>query len=130
MPSRPRPRADLGELESAVMGRLWAAKSPLTVRDVLDQMSDQRTLAYTTVMTVLDRLAKKGLANRERDGRAWRYTAAATREQLTARMLRDRLGELGGNERREVLMHFLDDASDQDRDALRAALDALERRST
>lgn len=110
------------------MDRLWATPlTPLTARDVLDQLSAERTLAYTTVMTVLDRLARKGLVERERRGRAWHYTAAATREQLTARMLRETLGDLGDTERRQTLIHFLGEVSEADRQALRAALDAVER---
>ena len=47
-------------------------------------LAGERDIAYTTVMTVLDRLAKKGLATREQDGRAYRYDAAQTREELVA----------------------------------------------
>ena len=66
----------LGELERAIMDVLWESDEPLTVRQVGAHLTD-RDLAHTTVMTVLDRLAKKGFARRERDGRAWRYCAAA-----------------------------------------------------
>src|SRR6516165_8290829 len=69
----------LGELERAIMDVLWESTEPLTVRQVGERLTD-RELAHTTVMTVLDRLAKKGFARRERDGRAWRYCAAADRE--------------------------------------------------
>ena len=69
----------LGELERAIMDVLWESRDPLTVRQVSGALTE-RDLAHTTVMTVLDRLAKKGFARRERDGRAWRYRAAETRE--------------------------------------------------
>ena len=68
----------LGELERAIMDVLWESAEPLTVRQVGARLTD-RDLAHTTVMTVLDRLAKKGFAKRQRDGRAWRYCAAADR---------------------------------------------------
>ena len=55
-----------GELEQQVMVLLWRAGEPLTVADVQELLARERDLAYTTVMTVLDRLAKKGLARRER----------------------------------------------------------------
>ena len=72
----------LGVLESRVMEVLWNASSPLSVREVHDSLSASADLAYTTVMTVLDRLAKKHLLLRDRDGKAWLYRTAASREQL------------------------------------------------
>jgi len=72
----------LGGLESKVMEVLWNASSPLSVREVHDSLSASADLAYTTVMTVLDRLAKKHLLLRDRDGKAWLYRTAASREQL------------------------------------------------
>ena len=70
----------LGDLERAVMDVLWDRSGPATVREVVDGL-DGRDLAYTTVMTVLDRLAGKGMVERERAGRAWSYrrSPAATR---------------------------------------------------
>jgi predicted transcriptional regulator len=83
----------LGKLERAVLDVLWDRATPCLVRDVVDALAD-RDLAYTTVMTVLDRLAKKGMVSRERDGRAWRYQPRATREgyaEALRRALADRL---------------------------------------
>lgn len=117
----------LGDLESAVMQVLWVAEQPVSVREVLTALAE-RGLAYTTVMTVLDRLAKKGLAERERDGRAWRYAAVSSREELTAQALRSTLSTLEPSDRTAALLHFLGDASPAERDDLRNALDALERR--
>ncbi|QLQ16808.1 MAG: BlaI/MecI/CopY family transcriptional regulator [Micropruina sp.] len=74
----------LGELEQAVMDILWQRREALTVRDVHDLLSASRDLAYTTVMTVLDRLAKKGIVRRELNGRAWQYLPAVTRADLVA----------------------------------------------
>lgn len=121
-------RAELGELESAVMACLWAAPSdaPVSVRDVHESLAAERGSAYTTVMTVLDRLTKKGLASRVRDGRAWRYAATSTREELTARALHQTLSSLDGGERQATFAHFLGDASTTDLTALRAALAELE----
>lgn len=58
----------LGELETAIMRVLWATPQPLTVRAVFEVLVEDRQLAYTTVMTVLDRLAKKGVVLREPPG--------------------------------------------------------------
>jgi len=71
-----------GGLESKVMEVLWTASFPLSVRNVHDALSASSDLAYTTVMTVLDRLAKKHILLRDRDGKAWLYRPAASREQM------------------------------------------------
>lgn len=106
------------------MDQLWSADRALTVRDVHEQLSTTRDLAYTTVMTVLDRLAKKGLTQRERDGKAWRYRAAGPREELVADLMRDALDRAG--DRRAALVRFVDQVSDEDALLLRDALRRLE----
>jgi predicted transcriptional regulator len=111
----------LGELERAVMAQLWAAPGPLTVREVHDRLD--RELAYTTVMTVLGRLAKKGVVRQERDGKAYRYAAASTREQLAASLMLDALGDVG-EDRTAALVAFVDRVGPEEAAALRAALQA------
>src|SRR5258708_7742472 len=68
----------LGPLEAEVMRAMWAGKGPRSVRDVLERMNEGRAkpLAYTTVMTVMARLAEKGVLRRELDGRGYVYEAA------------------------------------------------------
>jgi len=117
----------LGDLERLVMEQLWAADSALTVREVHDRLAGTRELAYTTVMTVLDRLAKKQLTERERDGKAWRYKAAAPREELAADLMRDALDRSG--DRREALVRFVGQVSDEEAALLRDALARLEERN-
>ncbi|WP_131103307.1 BlaI/MecI/CopY family transcriptional regulator [Ornithinimicrobium sufpigmenti] len=119
----------LGDLERAVMDALWSHGPDLSVRDVMDRLTEagSKELAYTTVMTVLDRLAKKGLADRTRDGRAWRYTAAASREELAATAVRSAFDHVQAD-RRVAMLHFLDDATPAEIDDLRAALAEVERR--
>jgi predicted transcriptional regulator len=109
----------LGELERAVMAQLWAAHGPLTVREVHDRL--ERELAYTTVMTVLGRLAKKGVVRQERDGKAYRYAAASSREQLAASLMLDALGDVG-EDRAAALVAFVDQVGPEEVAALRAAL--------
>ena len=84
-----------GGLETRVMESLWDAPSPLSVREVHDVINESSDLAYTTVMTVLDRLAKKNLVLRDRDGKAWLYRPAATREQLLVEDLLESLRRPG-----------------------------------
>lgn len=92
-----------GELEQAVMSILWARPDSVSVRDVHDLLSLDRDLAYTTVMTVLDRLAKKGLATRHLEGRAWLYRPARTQaDELSASIIAS-LVKLDPAERRDVL---------------------------
>lgn len=111
------------------MDALWSRGPSLSVRDVMEAMAEEghKELAYTTIMTVLDRLAKKGIASRERDGRAWRYTAASSRAELAATALRSTLDSVNAD-RKLAMLHFLDDASPAELDDLRAALAEVERR--
>ena len=70
--------AVLGDLEQHVMAVLWRGARPMSVRDVHEGLHYTRDVAYTTVMTVLDRLAKKAVVDRRLDGRAWLYTSQKT----------------------------------------------------
>jgi predicted transcriptional regulator len=116
----------LGELERAIMDILWEAAEPLTVRQVSGGLTE-RDLAHTTVMTVLDRLAKKGFARRERDGRAWRYRAAGTREAYVTELMLNALDQTG--DRPAALARFVRSVSGAEARALRRALEALEARN-
>src|SRR6202040_4404599 len=104
---------------------LWQTDSALTVRQVSNGL-DQRELAHTTVMTVLDRLAKKGFARRERDGRAWRYRAAATREAYVTELMLSALEQTG--DRQAALARFARSVSEPEAAALRRALEAFGRK--
>jgi predicted transcriptional regulator len=115
----------LGDLESRVMQQLWHGDGPQSVREVHAVLAGERDIAYTTVMTVLDRLAKKGLATRQQDGRAYRYDAAQTREELVAEVMHTAL-EGSGAERSAALVAFVDRVTEDEAAALRAALARLE----
>ena len=71
----------LGELELAIMRVAWSRPS-VTVRDVLSTVTKKRSLAYTTVMTIMGRLVEKGLLVAEKDGKTYRYRAHQTREEF------------------------------------------------
>ncbi|GAA3770017.1 BlaI/MecI/CopY family transcriptional regulator [Plantactinospora mayteni] len=103
------------------MDVLWdrSTGAGATVREVAEALRD-RELAYTTVMTVLDRLAGKGMVEREREGRAWRYRPAASREAHIARLMLDAL-DLAGS-RDAALVRFARSVTGTEADVLRAAL--------
>lgn len=92
-----------GELEQAVMEILWARPDALSVRDVHDSLSRDRDLAYTTVMTVLDRLAKKKRVLRSLEGRAWLYRPAHSRIASVTAEVVELLSRLDPDERVAVL---------------------------
>lgn len=71
--------AVLGPLEQEVMDVVWRL-GDATVRDVHDELSDGRRIAYTTVMTTMTRLAAKGMLERDTDGLAHRYRPAVSRD--------------------------------------------------
>jgi predicted transcriptional regulator len=119
----------MGELEQAVLEALWDldAAAPVTGaargssgREVHDRLAG-RDLAYTTVMTVLDRLVGKEVVVRERDGRAFRYAPRLTRAAMTAELMREAL-EATGADRDQALVSFVGEASAEDLAALRRAL--------
>lgn len=114
----------LGELETAIMDRVWARGAPATVRQIHEDLRESRDSAYTTVMTVMGILHRKGYLRREREGRAWRYEAMASREQCAARLMRQALGE--GRDTEAVLTHFLDEASPEQSEVLRGIVRRLE----
>lgn len=116
----------LGRLEAAVMDVLWGSPESLRVRDVLERLAPERNLAYTTVMTVLENLHRKGWVVRERDGRAYRYEPATTREEAAAQAMRRVLDAMDDTE--GALLHFARSASDREAAALRKALDRRRRR--
>jgi len=102
----------LGPLEIGVMEVLWAS-GECSVRDVVEQLD--RKLAYTTVMTTLDRLFKKGLLQRQKSERAFLYTARLSHQDWE----RQRAGNLvagllaGSQPSRELLLSSLVDAVGQ-----------------
>jgi predicted transcriptional regulator len=116
-------RSALGRLERAVMDTVWTG-GDFSVRDVQSALG--RPVAYTTVMTTLDRLFKKGLVRRRREGRAFVYTAALERHEIEATMtagLLDGVLSSGPGAARPFLSNLVDAVGDSN-DGL---LDELER---
>ena len=105
------------------MDLLWASDETLSAYDIqaaLASDSAGRTLAATTVLTVLSRLENKGFVERERTSRPHRYRAAATREEHMADLMTEVLG--GATNRTAVLERFVGQVSAEDAEALRRLL--------
>ncbi|GAA0947419.1 BlaI/MecI/CopY family transcriptional regulator [Nonomuraea longicatena] len=113
----------LGELERSIMDILWAQSSPQTAREV-GRLIEDRDLAPTTVMTVLDRLTRKGFLDRTRDGRAWRYEPAESRDSYIAELMLEALEMTG--DRSAALTRFAQAVSGPEAEILRKALTELE----
>ncbi len=109
-------------LERAVLEALWsAAEDGLSALD-LAAVLPGRALAQTTVLTVLDRLRRKGMVRRERQGRSFRFWAAVDREALVARTMLNALSD--STDHSLALSRFVDGVPPEDFDVLRRALDS------
>ncbi|MFI1865380.1 BlaI/MecI/CopY family transcriptional regulator [Streptomyces jumonjinensis] len=117
----------LGELEAEIMDRLWTWGRPATAREIRDDLNRKRPIAYSTVKTVAEILFGKGMLTREKDGRAWLYTAACTRQRYTAARMSDALE--GSPDPAGALLSFVEQISADEVQALRSALRAARRRS-
>lgn len=113
----------LGKLEREVLEQIWQRRE-VSVRDVYLQFEER--IAYTTLMTTLDRLYKKRLLHRRKDGRAFLYSATVGRDEFEDGIREDVIGSLfepGVDEIQPVLACFVDTVSERDRELL----DELER---
>nr|WP_190016912.1 BlaI/MecI/CopY family transcriptional regulator [Streptomyces lucensis] len=110
----------MGELEDAVMTRVWKWNRPVTVREVLEDLQQERSIAYTTVMTVLDNLHQKGWVRREAEGRAYRYEAVSTRAAYAAALMNDAWSQ--SDNPAAALVAFFGMMSEEQRQALRDAV--------
>lgn len=115
---------ELGGLEQAIMDRLWAWNRPATVREVLEDVSRDRKVAYTTVMTVMTTLERKGLLARSLVGRAFAYVPRASKADHTATLIAEALGD--SQDRTTPLLRFVSQLSAAEITELRAALDTDE----
>ncbi|WP_404828930.1 BlaI/MecI/CopY family transcriptional regulator [Streptomyces dioscori] len=102
------------------MTRVWKWNRPVTVREVLEDLQQERSIAYTTVMTVLDNLHQKGWVRREAEGRAYRYEAVSTRAAYSAALMNDAWTQ--SDNPAAALVAFFGMMSPQQREALRDAV--------
>ena len=110
-----------GDLESTVMERIWRLGRPVVVREIFEELKAEREIAYTTVMTVMDTLYRKGWLRRELRRRAYAYEAVASREAYTARLMRDAWAT--SDNQAAAFVHFLEQLSESEARALRTALE-------
>ena len=113
-------RLGRGELEIQVLDVVWVAPGPVTPRQVHEELNKSRELAYTTVMTILVRLCKKGLLEREATGRAFAYRPLVSREQRGAARMNDALTSAGDPS--VALSHFVESLPPDQVDELRRVL--------
>jgi predicted transcriptional regulator len=114
--------ARLGELERKVMEVLWSSMDePMSGRQVADQLPDR---AYTTVLTILDRLRRKHLVSRVAVGRAHLFSATASRSSFIAELMVEALG--GAKDRGAALVRFAEVMSAEEALLLREALDRVD----
>jgi predicted transcriptional regulator len=112
-----------GDLEAVIMHRVWDHGGPVTVRELFEQLQAERVIAYTTVMTTMDNLHRKGWLARVKEGKAYRYTAIASREEYSARLMREALD--GGGDTQAVLSHFVAQMDGEESEVLRTVVRQL-----
>lgn len=98
----------LGKLESEIMEIIWCKKN-CAIRDVHSALESDRKIAYTTVLTVMSRLFKKGLVSRYKDGQAFIYEPAVSKEELEERTVVDVLKGVFSSDSRMAMTHFVDE---------------------
>lgn len=113
----------LGPLETRLLELLWVQQRPATVRHIRHAFPE---LAYTTIMTTLDRLYRKGLLLRDKDGRAFTYAARHTRAELLSELISGQVADLlGAAEEGTLLLSTLVRVVGRTDAALLDELDAL-----
>jgi predicted transcriptional regulator len=109
-----------GDLEATVMERVWDREDGVTVRQVFEELADTRQIAYTTVLSTMDNLHRKGWVRREREGKAYRYWPTMTREERSANLMRAAFS--AGGDREAVLAFFIEQMTAEEAAQLKAAL--------
>ena len=115
-----------GDLEMVIMHMVWDHDGPVTVRELFGELRQERAIAYTTVMSTMDNLHRKGWLARVKEGKAYRYTATASREEYSARLMREALADGGDTEM--VLSHFVADMDGTESETLRTVVRRLQGR--
>ena len=107
------------------MDRVWSAGRPVRVREIHDGLRPEREPAYNPVLTVVEILYRKGWLAREKDGRAYRYRATASREDYTAGLMREVFDT--STDRLATLRRFVQRIDPAEAEELHAMLDQARR---
>ena len=119
-------RPVLARQELALMKVVWRL-GPATVRDVYEALREERRVAYTTVMTVMNILESKGYLRKEPEGRAFRYHATQPERRVMTALVRDFVDRVFDGAATPLLAHLVTDTklSKPERDALRRLIDEV-----
>ncbi len=108
-PSPRRALLDLAPLELDCMNTLWPMGQG-TVREIRDSLAARRPRAYTTIMTIMDRLARKGVVERRKVGRAYMYSPNLSAEEARTQALGQVIENFFGGSREALLAQLNGDA--------------------
>lgn len=105
--ARRRSLLELAPLELDCMTALWLLGEG-TVREIRETLAPRRPRAYTTIMTIMDRLTQKGIVERQRTGRAWKYRANLSKEDARAHAVAQVIENFFGGSMEELLAQMTD----------------------
>jgi predicted transcriptional regulator len=108
-----------GDLEGAIMERVWSAERPLLVREIQQELQPER--AYNTVWTVTEILYRKGWLAREKEGRAYRYRATVSRDEYTGDLMGGALA--ASTDRAAAFRRFAERINAEEAEQLQQALE-------
>ena len=115
-PERTGVNTPLGALEAAVMRYVWdCGETGVLGADIQQALDKEQAIALTTVLTTLDRLLQKGIVQREREGKAYRYHAAVSEQELERRIVAGVLDNLIARFPKAVATYFAQARSDESR---------------
>ncbi|WP_418790341.1 BlaI/MecI/CopY family transcriptional regulator [Phosphitispora sp. TUW77] len=103
----------LGPLEADIMLIIWK-RQLVTVHDVYEELLENRSIAYNTVMTVMTRLARKGILHRQKKGRSYLYYPGVTKSEVARSMFQYVIDKIYGGSRVMVLSHLINDKTLRD----------------
>lgn len=103
--TRKRKLLELAPLELECMTALWRMQEG-TVRDIREALAARHPRAYTTIMTIMDRLAQKQIVLRRRAGRAWRYQPRLSKQEARSHALAQVIESFFGGSTEELLKHL------------------------
>ncbi len=124
-PGKPGLEKVLGSLESEVMEAVWQKGGEVSVRDVLDALTTNRNFAYTTIMTIMNRLADKQILNKRKEGNAFLFVPVLSRDEFTSQIVGGLIDDLLEDFSETTLSHFINRVSKKDRTVLEKLEQAL-----